>query len=213
MAPGPFFVIEVIDTGLGMAAETIGRIFDPFFTTKFAGHGLGLAATLGIVRIHGGGIQVESELGKGTRFVVALPAVSGSAPVVAPAEVPTEQPVGGTILVCDDEPNVRHVTSLIVKGWGFDVIEAADGQQGLERFQSKAGGIRAILLDMTMPKMSGLEFLPRLRALNSQVPVVLMSGYDEEQFAAKISDPHLTFLKKPFRSAELRAALRRVLSV
>jgi two-component system, cell cycle sensor histidine kinase and response regulator CckA len=212
LAGGCYAFVEVQDTGVGMSAETLGMIFDPFFTTKFTGRGLGLAAALGIVRAHEGGILVESEPGKGTRFKLALPQTpepAARADVERPRQ-PAWTP-SGTILICDDEAIVRRVTARLVNSLGFDVLEASDGHQALEFFHGHAHDFRAVLLDMTMPKMGGLEVLPLLRERRKDIPVVLMSGYDENRLAGHLSDEHVTFLRKPFRRDELLSALGRVL--
>jgi CheY-like chemotaxis protein len=208
LAAGSYAFVEVRDTGVGMTPDTLAKIFDPFFTTKAAGRGLGLAATLGIVRAHRGGMLVESEPGKGSRFLCALPLVSSE---VALAEV-KPQPQrsvrpAGTVLVVDDEPAVRRIAARMINSLGYDVIEASDGAQAIEFLGNRASGASAVLLDMAMPTMGGLEVLPLLRARLRDIPVVLMSGFDESRLAGGLSDANLTFLQKPFRREQLARAL------
>lgn len=209
---GAYVFLEVSDSGVGMNAETVSRIFDPFFTTKFTGRGLGLAATRGIVRGHNGAIRVYSEPGKGTTFKLFFPPIPEEA-VDRPAVLPTSGWRGsGTVLVIDDEPAVRRVTRAILERLGFDVLEAVDGVVALETFVREREHIRLALLDLTMPRMDGEETFRRLRQLDPDVRVVLMSGYNSQNVTTQFAGKGLAgFVQKPFRADELEVQVRAVL--
>ncbi len=208
--PGLFVFLEVTDTGCGMDAATLDRMFDPFFSTKFTGRGLGLAATLGIIRGHHGGLRVSSRVGHGTTFRVIFPAAGPESPAAdTPAPEATHVPSrAATLLIVDDEPRVRDFLVRALQRSGHEVLVAADGRQALEVYDRHKGRIDAVLLDVTMPEMGGGEVLRALHQRSPGLPVMLMSGFTEAETRGQFGhSSYAGFLQKPFSLDTLRAAI------
>ncbi|MCG8463198.1 MAG: PAS domain S-box protein [Holophagales bacterium] len=211
---GTYAAIEVIDDGPGMDTETLERIFDPFFTTKFTGRGLGLAAVLGIVRGHCGGIQIESQPGRGASFTVLLPVVDAAEPKPLPAAESPEMEAVGTVLVVDDDEAVREMAVRMLERLGFDVIFASGGEEAVEIFRLRHREIVVVLLDMTMPRMDGEATFRELREIQPDARVVLSSGYNEQIAAERFEGEGLAaFLQKPYRQTDLILTLDKVLDL
>jgi len=207
LRPGSYIVLEVADTGSGMDDDTLQRIFDPFYSTKFTGRGLGLAATLGIVRGHDGAIGVSSVVGKGTSFSLYFP-VSGGVRMEAPTGASTTLVGHGSILVVDDDDGVRAVARSLLQRQGFTVMLATNGKEAVELFAEHRDEIRAVLLDLTMPVMSGDEALHQLRAHDPKVRIILMSGYSDVDVEGTFAGVGLSgFLQKPFRAEDVYRSL------
>ncbi|MCM2250306.1 MAG: PAS domain S-box protein, partial [Geothrix sp.] len=179
--PGRHVILEVEDTGCGMAPEVLERIFDPFFTTKATGRGLGLSAMLGILRGHGAGLNIASCVGRGSRFRLCFPAVTAPVPPKTLEDpAPGQGPAHGLVLLVDDEERILQTTGLALEALGFQVVAAQDGLEALERFQEHRQELRLVLMDLTMPRMDGREALHAMRELDPSVPVVLSSGFSEK---------------------------------
>jgi len=208
---GNYVFVEVSDNGAGMAAEVLQRIFEPFYSTKFAGRGLGLSAVLGIVRGHNGAIKVESEPGKGASFLVLFPAAEQSA--MLPPEPPPATPPSKRVLVVDDEDTVRSVLVRMLRSFGYESATACNGQEAVEIFHEGRDDFRAVLLDLTMPELDGAETFREIHRLRPKLPVVLMSGYTEQDAVAKFGTAGLAgFLQKPFQPDTLRTRLAAVIT-
>ena len=212
--PGDYVFIEVSDNGCGMDAATLSNIFDPFFTTKFAGRGLGLAAVLGIVRGHKGGLKVYSEPGKGTTFKLFFPVASGQAEDSGnPFPDPTVFHGSGTVLVVDDEETVRTVAARMLERLGYAVVLASDGREGMQKFRLDPARFTFVLLDLTMPHLDGEETFRQMRMLHPGVRVILTSGFNRQEAVNRFTGKGLAgFIQKPFELATLTDVVRSVVS-
>ena len=205
--------LEVIDSGCGMSRATADRIFDPFFTTKFTGRGLGLAATLGIVCGHQGRISVRTAPDEGTSILLEFP-VAELAARPARAAADDHRPSGhGTVLVVDDDRVVRGVCTALLSRRGYAVESAESGRDALDRLAQRTEPFVFVLLDLTMPGLSGIEVLREVREherAEDRVPVTvfLMSGYSEQDVSSGLGDLTIAgFLQKPFTISDLDALL------
>ena len=211
---GRYICLEVADTGCGMDDETKSRIFEPFFTTKFTGRGLGMSAVLGIITAHHGSLQLFSEPGKGTTFKVYLPAerrkkVRDEA-LRQVASVPWQG--SGTILLVEDEDQIRNNAKTLLQIFGFTVVEAVNGKEALELYQKHLTDITLVLTDMGMPVMDGYTLFVELKKLNPELPVIISSGFGEEDIATKIPRKEIAgLISKPYNHAQLREVLKRTL--
>jgi signal transduction histidine kinase len=208
---GEYATLVVRDDGVGMDAATLARVFEPFFTSKSGGRGLGLAAVHGMVRAHGGSIDVSSTPGAGTAFVVRLPlASSAPAPQVDSARAPSPIRAAGQVLVADDEALVREVVILALQTEGYDVVSCADGEEALERFSADPDAFVAVMLDATMPRLGGFDAARSIRARRPRTPILIFSGYADGDIPLDLSQ--VTFVHKPFRIATLLTALARTIA-
>jgi PAS domain S-box-containing protein len=212
LEPGHFAFIEISDTGCGMDKETRAHMFDPFFSSKSHGRGLGLAAVLGIVRGHRGAIKVYSELGVGTTIKVILPVTELPAQSLEPEGTSIRlPPLTGQVLIIDDEPMILGIAREILEHAGFSVITAQDGEEGIAKFREHPE-TRLVLLDLTMPKLSGDDVFRELRKIKPNVRVLLSSGYNEQDTTSRFAGKGLAgFIQKPYGAEQLVDAVRQVL--
>jgi len=208
--PGTYVVLSVADTGTGMTPEVRKRIFEPFFTTKKMGRGtgLGLASAYGIVKSHGGYIDVVSAPGRGATFYVYLPAAAAAQ--AAEPERRKRPPAGGrgTILLVDDEPEVLEVTACMLERLGYEVLRAGSGREAVAIFRERRADIRLVVLDMIMPEMGGGEVCDALKRIDPEARVLLATGYSLQGQAREILDRGCVgFIQKPFDLEELARKL------
>lgn len=208
--PGPHIRIRVIDNGTGMDQETQKRIFEPFFTTKEVGKGtgLGLSTVFGTVRQHRGWIECESEAGAGSTFLINLPIATREEGEEEQVEVESIPRGTETILIIEDEKMVRRSTMLLLERCGYTVLWGADGLEGLEVFQRRRDEIALVLLDLSMPRMSGQEVLEQLQRIESGVKVIIFTGYAarKDQFKGAVD-----LIQKPFAIETLTRKIRAAL--
>src|SRR5215467_13770417 len=213
--PGPYVMLAVSDTGVGMNAETVAHIFEPFFTTKGAsrGTGLGLATTYGIVKQSGGYIWVYSEPGQGATFKVYLPRFDEAAEAAAAVNVKTAVPRGNeTILLVEDDQAVRELTEMVLQSFGYNVLTAEEPEHAQRLSDAPGPEIALVLTDVVMPSMSGRELVRRLTERHAHLRVLYMSGYTDNVITSGgVLEPGLAFLQKPFTPASLASKVREVL--
>ncbi len=212
--PGPYVLLAVTDTGLGMDKETQLRIFEPFFTTKERGKGtgLGLSTVFGIVRQSGGSISVDSEPGVGTTFKAYFPSSEKEADEIRKAASPPVLTGTETILLIEDEEHVRAVSRAILARNGYTVVEVGSPAEALEVCEKPSKTIHLVLTDIVMPKMSGPELGKRLRSSRPEIKLLYMSGYTDDTIIRHgMLDPTTAFLQKPFTPEDLLRKVRDVL--
>ncbi len=210
LKPGLYVYVEVSDTGCGMDRKTREHLFEPFFTTKFDGRGLGMAAVLGIIQGHKGAINIYSEPGKGTTFKILFPAIEDveldSTDIGREKE--EEFILSGNVLLVDDEETVRSVGKRMLERLGLTVITAVNGRQAVDIFTENKEEIALIILDITMPEMTGEEAYREIRRLSSDVAVIMSSGYTEQETSARFSGKGVNgFIQKPYTLGVLRERL------
>jgi signal transduction histidine kinase/CheY-like chemotaxis protein/HPt (histidine-containing phosphotransfer) domain-containing protein len=209
--PGPHVELSVEDDGCGMAPVTLARIFDPFFSTKPTGHGLGLAATIGIVHRHGGGLSVDSAPGNGTVFRVFLPASSKRVEAIPDA---SEEDLRGegVVLVVDDDDFVLRAACVGLEGFGYTAIPAQGGRRAIELFHERAHEIDLVVIDLAMPGMSGAQTLRALRAVQPDVAVLVSTAYAPREAASESDLGGVAgFLQKPYEPRQLASEVKRIL--
>jgi CheY-like chemotaxis protein len=211
--PGKYVLLAVSDTGVGMDDKTKERIFEPFFTTKEMGRGtgLGLASTYGIVKGHGGFIDVESQPGKGATFSIYLPS---SAKKVPKSHRGLEKIPRGreTVLLVDDEDMVLEIGRALLETMGYHVVTAKDGDEAIALYENQGAGIDLVLLDMVMPGLGGGEVYDRLKTMNPDLKCLLLSGYSIDGEASEILQRGCDgFIQKPFKLRDLSRSIREIL--
>jgi PAS domain S-box-containing protein len=212
LRPGQFVFLEVRDTGCGMDSATRARIFDPFFSTKFTGRGLGLAAVAGIVRGHRGAILVSSAPGSGSCFTVLFPAAGRIATPTLEMSSELRLDGEGTVLVVDDEDLVRGLAKKVLERNGYTVLEADSGASAIEIAKQHPGDIAAILLDLSMPGLSGADAMQQMREARPSVKVLVSSGYAEEEAMRLFQgQPVSGFIQKPYTSTALAEKVKSVI--
>jgi two-component system cell cycle sensor histidine kinase/response regulator CckA len=215
IVPGRYVCLRVSDNGCGIPPETLPRIFEPFFTTKDPGKGtgLGLATVFGIVKQHRGLIRVYSEVNNGTIFQIFLPASDVSSESLE-REAAKLKPRGGTetILVVEDESEVRVLTQMVLESHGYHVLEASDGPAALRLWEQNEGRIDLLLTDMVMPELSGRELAAQLQQRKPNLKVIFTSGYSAELAGRELAlEEGHNFLQKPWPLPQLLETVRRCL--
>ncbi|MFN2352360.1 MAG: PAS domain S-box protein [Kiritimatiellia bacterium] len=208
LPPGTYCRLQICDTGCGMSPEQLSRLFQPFYTTKFIGRGLGLAAVLGIVRNHNGDIEVTSDPGRGSCFAVLLPTVATPPDRPEGSALSETQQASGMILLVDDDDAILRLVSRYLEGCGMHVLKAADGPDALDLFKQHAAALRAVVLDITLPRMNGDEVFRRMRRINDSIPVLFSSGYSEgAAIQGMETDQGVHFIQKPYELPDLKSRL------
>lgn len=209
---GEYFCLEVADTGCGMDEETKWRIFEPFYTTKLTGRGLGMSAVLGIINSHAGALQLFSQLGQGTTFKVYLPVqfdnlAGEDGPKPSAPSLPWQG--SGTVLLVEDEDQIRFLAKSLLKMFGFTVLEAVNGKEALDLYQKNAADIILVLTDMDMPVMDGYALLPALKKLNPTLPIIVSSGFGDADVVSRIGRDNISgIISKPYNPNQIREVLR-----
>jgi CheY-like chemotaxis protein len=211
---GRYIVIAVTDTGTGIPPKIMDRIFEPFFTTKEQGKGtgLGLSTALGIVKSHGGFINVYSEAGKGTTFKVYLPAITATETQKAEPYRELATGHGELILAVDDEDQIRDITSSALKTHGYRVLTASNGLEAIALYEQNRDEIKLVIMDMMMPVMDGLAGIQELRKLNPELKIIAASGLTEKDKLTKAAGTVNAFLPKPYTTGRLLRTINEVLS-
>ena len=213
--PGEYVCLEVTDNGCGMDEETKWRIFEPFYTTKFTGRGLGMSAVLGIIKSHGGALQLFTQPGEGTTFKVylAVPWKNTGDADQAVSAPSTPWTGSGTILLVEDEDQIRDIARSFLEMFGFTVLEAVNGREALEMYQKNATEITLVVTDMGMPVMDGYELFHKLKSLDPELPIVVSSGYGDAEVSARIGSDNIAgIISKPYNPSQLREVLKMVVS-
>jgi two-component system cell cycle sensor histidine kinase/response regulator CckA len=214
VSEGPYCMLAISDTGTGMDAATRSRLFEPFFTTKEKGKGtgLGLSIVYGIVKQNGGEILVYSELGKGTTFKIYFPMVEVPTDMLAAENRQVEMRGDETILLCEDEEDIRKLIFRVLVKQGYSVLEAGTPDRAIEIARQHTDTVHLLLTDVVMPRMSGFDLAEAVREIRPDVKVLYMSGYTDKQVAnAWVLDANTPFIQKPFTGADLSQKLREVL--
>jgi len=214
--PGPYVLLHVSDNGVGMDADTLAHVFEPFFSTKEVGKGtgLGLASVYGILKSHGGHILCSSQPGQGASFKMYWPAMPGQRIAMPGPELQHQSAAGGseTILVVDDETDIRELTMEALQACGYRVMTAADGEQALEVYAQHVQGIDLVILDLGMPGMGGHQCLRELRRMNPQARILIASGYSAAgQARVTQGQGAAGFIAKPYQLADLLGTVRDIL--
>jgi CheY-like chemotaxis protein len=213
--PGMFAVISVSDTGGGMGKETMAKIFEPFFTTKEVGKGtgLGLAMAYGIIKQHNGYINVYSEPEKGTTFRIYLPAIKSTEEgIVKTAIEPLPSQGNETILVAEDDSALRELFSTVLQAYGYKVILAKDGEEAIRKFMKNKDKIQLVMLDMIMPKKSGIEVFDRIKKMRPDIKTLFSSGYTADRIDKdNMLKEGLDFIMKPLLPKDLLIKIREIL--
>jgi PAS domain S-box-containing protein len=214
IAPGSYVSLTVSDNGCGMDSETLMRIFEPFYTTKFTGRGLGMSAVLGIITSHKGALQLFSEPGRGTTFTVYLPLLkggSGEGDATLPAVSTAPWQSSGTVLLVEDECQIRIVVKSLLESFGLTVLEAGNGKEALELYESHAGEITLVVTDMGMPVMDGHDLCLALQKHDPKLPIIISSGFGDADVASRVALQEIAgVISKPYSIDQLQEILMKV---